>query len=100
MTDAPSFQSDEVISGAAQTRLQSIISRIERLNEDKAAIAADLSEVFKEAAGEGFNVKILRKVVKIRSQDKAKLSEEDALIELYMSAIDGYQPDMFEGKAA
>ncbi|MBP2158575.1 MULTISPECIES: DUF2312 domain-containing protein [Asticcacaulis] len=87
--DAPSFQSDDVISGAAQGRLKSFIERIERLEEDKAAVSEDLKEVYSEAKGEGFDVKILRKVVRIRKQDKAKMSEEEALIELYMSAIEG-----------
>ena len=48
-----------------------------------------MKEVYSEAKGEGFDVKILRKVVRIRKQDKAKMSEEEALIELYMSAIEG-----------
>jgi uncharacterized protein (UPF0335 family) len=87
--DAPSFQSDDVITGAAQGRLKSFIERIERLEEDKAAVSEDLKEVYSEAKGEGFDVKILRKVVRIRKQDKAKMSEEEALIELYMSAIEG-----------
>ncbi len=87
--DAPSFQSDDVITGAAQGRLKSFIERIERLEEDKAVVSTDLKEVYLEAKGEGFDVKILRKVVRIRKQDKAKLSEEEALIDLYMSAIEG-----------
>ncbi len=87
--DAPSFQSDDVITGAAQGRLRSFIERIERLEEDKAVVSNDLKEVYLEAKGEGFDVKILRKVVRIRKQDKAKLSEEEALIDLYMSAIEG-----------
>ena len=87
--DAPSFQSDDVITGAAQGRLKSFIERIERLEEDKAVVSNDLKEVYLEAKGEGFDVKILRKVVRIRKQDKAKLSEEEALIDLYMSAIEG-----------
>lgn len=87
--DAPSFQSDDVITGAAQGRLRSFIERIERLEEDKAVVSNDLKEVYAEAKGEGFDVKILRKVVRIRKQDKAKLSEEEALIDLYMSAIEG-----------
>lgn len=86
---APLFQSDEVIAGAAQGRLKSIVERIERLNSDKAAVTADLGEVYAEAKAEGWNVAILRKVVKIRSMDKAKLSEEAELIDLYMSTLEG-----------
>ena len=87
--DATSFSSDDVITGAAQGRLKSFIERIERLEEDKAAVSNDLKEVYSEAKGEGFDVKILRKVVRIRKQDKAKMSEEEALIDLYMSALEG-----------
>lgn len=87
--DRASFQSDDVISGAAQGRLKSFIERIERLEEDKAAVSEDLKEVYSEAKGEGFDVKILRKVIRIRKQDKAKLSEEEAQIALYLEAIEG-----------
>jgi uncharacterized protein (UPF0335 family) len=79
----------DVLNTAAQTRLKTIIERIERLEEDKAAVATDIKEVFAEAKGEGFDVKILRKVVRLRKQDKAKRQEEEALIDLYISAIGG-----------
>jgi uncharacterized protein (UPF0335 family) len=79
----------DVMTAAAQGRLKTIIERIERLEEDKAAIATDIKEVFAEAKGEGFDVKILRKVIRMRKQDKAKRQEEEALIDLYLSAIGG-----------
>ena len=79
----------EVLNTTAQTRLKTIIERIERLEEDKAAVAADIKEVFAEAKGEGFDVKILRKVVRLRKQDTAKRQEEEALLDLYLSAIGG-----------
>ncbi|ESQ92217.1 hypothetical protein ABAC460_04825 [Asticcacaulis sp. AC460] len=85
--DAASITSNDVITGAAQTRLRTIIERIERLEEDKAVIANDIKEVYSEAKGEGFDVKILRKVVSIRKKDKLKREEEEAILELYMSAI-------------
>jgi uncharacterized protein (UPF0335 family) len=88
--DAPNVHtSNDVITGAAQGRLRTIIERIERLEQDKAAIAEDLKEVYAEAKGEGFDVKILRKVVTLRKKDKVKLDEETALIELYLEAIGG-----------
>jgi uncharacterized protein (UPF0335 family) len=79
----------DVLNVAAQNRLKTIIERIERLEEDKAQVAGDLKEVYAEAKGEGFDVKILRKVVRMRKQDKAKRQEEEALIDLYLSAIGG-----------
>jgi uncharacterized protein (UPF0335 family) len=78
---------NDVLSGTAQGQLKSIIERIERLEEDKAAVTADLKEVYAEAKGTGFDVKILRKVVRYRKQDRAKLQEEEALLDLYLSAI-------------
>lgn len=77
----------DVIGGNAASKLKSLLERIERLNEDKAAVAQDIKEVFAEAKGEGFDTKILRLVVRIRAQDKAKRQEEQALIDMYLTAI-------------
>ena len=79
----------EVLNTTAQGKLKSLVERIERLEEDKAVVATDLKEVFAEAKGEGFDVKILRKVIRLRKQDVAKRQEEEALIDLYISAIGG-----------
>jgi uncharacterized protein (UPF0335 family) len=67
--------------------LKSIIERIERLEQEKAEIAEQVKEVFAEAKGNGFDVKIIRKVVRIRKQDRAKRQEEEAILDLYLSAI-------------
>jgi uncharacterized protein (UPF0335 family) len=85
--DTPSFSSNDVISGAAQTRLLTLIERIERLETDKSAISEDIKEVYSEAKGEGFDVKIIRKIVSLRKKDKAKRDEEEAVLELYLQAI-------------
>jgi uncharacterized protein (UPF0335 family) len=79
----------DTFSGAAQGRLKSLIERIDRLEEDKAALQADLKEVYAEATAEGFDAKILRKVVRLRKQDRAKRQEEEALIDLYLQALGG-----------
>jgi len=79
----------DTLNATAQGKLRSFIERIERLEEDKAAVAGDLKEVYAEAKGEGFDTKILRKVVRLRKSDAAKRQEEEALIELYISAIGG-----------
>lgn len=90
MADDASFDANpDVMTATAQGRLKSFIERIERLEEDKAAIAADMKEVFAEAKGEGFDVKIMRKVIRLRKQDKVKRQEEEALVDLYLSAIGG-----------
>ncbi len=79
----------DVLTSAAQGRLKSFIERVQRLEEDKATVSADLKEVYAEAKGEGFDTKILRKVVRLIKQDKVKRQEEEALIDLYLSAIGG-----------
>ena len=77
----------DVLNSTAQTQLKTIVERIERLEEAKAGIMADLKEVYAAAKGNGFDVKTLRKVVRIRKQDRAKRQEEEAILDLYLSAI-------------
>lgn len=89
MTDDPHYlpNDPDVLTSAAQGRLRTVVERLERLEEDKAAVMADMKEVFAEAKGEGCDVKILRKVIRLRKQDKAKRQEEDATLDLYLSAL-------------
>lgn len=77
----------EDVGGVAGKRLLSFLERVERLGEEKAAIAEDIKEVFAEAKGVGFDVKTMRHVLKLRKMDAEKRSEADALLDLYMSAI-------------
>ena len=71
----------------AQDQLRAFIERIERLEEEKAAIAGDIKEIYAEAKGNGFDTKVLRKIVSIRKQDQSERMEQEALLELYMSAL-------------
>jgi uncharacterized protein (UPF0335 family) len=88
LADDASFDSSpDVLNATAQGRLRTIIERLERLEEDKKAVMADQKEVFAEAKGEGYDVKTLRKVLRIRAQDKAKRQEEEAILDLYLSAL-------------
>ncbi|MDB5453790.1 MAG: hypothetical protein JWO33_2368 [Caulobacteraceae bacterium] len=82
-----SHSGSDILNQAAQGQLKSIIERIERLEIEKSEIAEQIKEVFAEAKGNGFDVKILRKVIRIRKQDRAKRMEEDAILDLYLSAI-------------
>lgn len=77
----------DVLNAAAQGQLKTIIERIERLEQEKAEIAEQIKEVLSEAKGNGFDVKVLKKVIKIRAQDRAKRLEEEAILDLYLSAI-------------
>ncbi len=85
--DAAFDATPDVLTSAAGGRLRSIIERFERLQEDRDAILRDQHEILAEAKGEGFDVKILRKVIRLRKQDKAKRQEEEALLDLYMAAL-------------
>jgi uncharacterized protein (UPF0335 family) len=73
--------------GVAQDQLRSVVERIERLEEEKAAIANDIKEVYAEAKGNGFDTKTLRQVIRLRKQDKAERQEQEAILDLYMSAL-------------
>ena len=86
MADDASMHPD-VLNATAQGQLKSIIERIERLEVEKSEIAEQIKEVFAEAKGNGFDVKIINKVVRIRKQDRAKRQEEEAILDLYLSAI-------------
>lgn len=74
-------------SVVAKDQLLSIIERIERLEEEKKGIADDIKEVYAEAKGNGFDTKILRKVVSLRKQDAAEREEQEAILELYLNAL-------------
>jgi uncharacterized protein (UPF0335 family) len=76
-----------VLNSTAPGQLKSIIDRVERLEVEKTEIAEQIKEVYAEAKGNGFDVKILRKVVRLRKTDRAKRQEEDAILDLYLSAI-------------
>jgi len=73
--------------GVARDQLKSIVERIERLEEEKAALAADIREVYAEAKGNGYDVKALRRVVRERKLDRAEFQEQEAIIDLYRSAL-------------
>jgi uncharacterized protein (UPF0335 family) len=69
--------------------LKSFIERIERLEEEKKAISDDIKEIYSEAKGNGYDVKIMRKIVSIRRQDENKRREEEEILDLYLSALGG-----------
>lgn len=79
-------ESDEV-GGVARAQLRSIIERIERLEEEKKALADDIKEIYAEAKANGYDVKTLRKVVALRKKNQHERQEEEALLETYLSAL-------------
>jgi uncharacterized protein (UPF0335 family) len=74
-------------NSVAADQLKSIIERIERLEEEKKAIADDIKDVYGEAKANGFDNKILRKIVALRKKDHAERKEEEAIMELYLEAL-------------
>ena len=74
-------------SGFAAGQLRSLVERIERLEEEKAALNSDIREVYAEAKGHGFDTKIMRQVVRVRKLDKADRQEQEAVLDLYLSAL-------------
>ena len=73
--------------GIAVGQLRSLIERIERLEEEKTALSADIREVYAEAKGNGFEPKIMRQVVRLRKLDKEDRQEQEALRDLYLGAL-------------
>ena len=75
-------------TGFAKEQLKSFIDRIERLEEERTALSADIREVFAEAKGTGFDTKIMRQVIRMRKLDKAEFQEQEAILDLYLTAMD------------
>ena len=80
------------VGGIAGERLKSFIERIERLEEEKRALAEDIKEVYAEAKGTGFDTKIMRQIIRIRKRDQDELDEEETLLDVYKRAL-GMLPD-------
>ena len=75
------------VKGIAADRLRSFIERIERLEEEKAALSADIKEVYGEAKGVGFDTKVMRQVIRLRKMEQADRREQEELLDLYKRAI-------------
>jgi uncharacterized protein (UPF0335 family) len=78
---------DNVKTTFAHGQLRAIVERIERLEEEKKTIAADIKEVYAEAKGNGFDIKILRKVISLRKKDANERQEEESMIDVYLAAL-------------
>jgi uncharacterized protein (UPF0335 family) len=73
--------------GVAAERLKSFIERIERLEEEKAALAADIREIYSEAKGTGFDTKVMRQIVRLRKMEEADRQEMQAILDTYKRAL-------------
>ena len=79
--------------GIAGARILSIIERIEQLEEEIKALNEGKKEVFSEAKGEGYDIKVLKEILKIRKLDRDERDEQESLIDLYMRAISEAEPE-------
>ena len=86
---APTPQAEEgdAIGGASREKLKLFVACIERLEEEKASLAADIKEVYAEAKSFGFDTKVLRKVISVRKQDRNEREEQEALLDLYLGVV-------------
>ena len=75
------------VGGVQGERLIQLIERVERLEEEKAGLADDITEVYAEAKSAGYETKIMRQIVKLRKMDRQKRQEQEEILELYKSAI-------------
>ena len=87
------------IGGIAGERLRSFIERIERLEEEKRTLAADIKEVYAEAKGNGFDARIMRQLIRLRRMDKDDLDEQESLLDVYKRAL-GMLPERPASAAA
>ncbi len=76
------------IQGTSADRLRSIVERIERLEEEKTALGADISDVYSEAKGAGFDTKVLRQIIRLRKMDQADRREQEEILDVYKRALD------------
>jgi uncharacterized protein (UPF0335 family) len=78
---------DVQTGGIAADRLRSIVDRIERLEEERKALASDIKDIFAEAKSAGFDVKVLRQLIRIRKQEAAEVEEQETLLDVYRRAL-------------
>ena len=83
--------------GVAVDQLKSIIGRVEKLEEEKAGISADIRDVFAEAKGNGFDIKAIRAIIKIRKLDASEREEQETILDTYLHALN-MLPDLFDEK--
>ncbi|MEO0620003.1 MAG: DUF2312 domain-containing protein [Pseudomonadota bacterium] len=85
----------DIANDTTAKQLKAFVERVERLEEEKAALASDIREVFAEAKSVGFDTKVMRQIVRIRKQDTNERMEQEAVLETYLRAL-GMAPDFDE----
>ena len=78
---------DAAVGGIAAARLRSIIERVERLEEERKALAGDIKDIFTEAKSAGFEVKVIKQIIRLRKQEPAEIEEQETLLDIYRRAL-------------
>ncbi|HZF75375.1 MAG TPA: DUF2312 domain-containing protein [Acetobacteraceae bacterium] len=78
---------DSEVGGIAVDRLRSIIERVERLEEERKALAGDIKDIFSEAKSAGFDVKVIRQLISLRKKEPSEVEEQESLLDLYRRAL-------------
>lgn len=81
------YEADPVTGGISADRLRSVIERIERLEEERKALSGDIKDIFTEAKSAGFDVKVVRQLIKIRKMEPSEVEEQETLLDIYRRAI-------------
>lgn len=78
---------DPAMGGIAADRLRSIIERVERIESERKALAGDIRDIFSEAKGAGFDVKVIKAIIALRKQEPAEIEEQETLLDIYRRAL-------------
>lgn len=87
MSELGHNSNDPAVGGIAADRLRSIIERVERLEEERKGLAGDIKDIFTEAKSAGFDVKVLRQIIRIRKQEPSEVEEQETLLDIYRRAL-------------
>ncbi|WP_259650250.1 DUF2312 domain-containing protein [Gluconacetobacter diazotrophicus] len=85
--DSALAPADPAVGGIAADRLRSVIERVERLEEERKALSADIKDIFAEAKSAGFDVKVIRQILRLRKQEPAEVEEQETLLDIYRRAL-------------
>ena len=87
MSELGHNSNDPAVGGIAVDRLRSIVERVERLEEERKALSGDIKDIFTEAKSAGFEVKILKQIIRLRKQEPADVEEQETLLDIYRRAL-------------
>ncbi len=85
--DPVTKEADTDVGGIASDRLRSIVDRIERLEQERKALGDDIKDIYSEAKSAGFDVKVIRQIIRLRKQEPAEVEEQETLLDLYRRAL-------------